>query len=197
MALGEHTCAVGVTNGRTSLLKTELTTLAEPFCDSSFELPPAGMSGAGGWHTAWSGVNKYLVKRGLVETQGSPKFYGLTEQGWAVVASLRGQQPPQQQPPQPPPQQPPMQPEEPDGPSARPPAPATRVPALPNQPCAHSSDPTDILVEAAVRAAKGASDLQQRWHPEYATSLQTQAQHRAAAEQWQVTLLLDNRCDSL
>lgn len=62
------------------------------------DLPYAGTGGGGGYsavpsgggfHTAWSGVNKMLVGKGLVAVRSSPRLYSLTEAGWATVATLQ------------------------------------------------------------------------------------------------------------
>jgi hypothetical protein len=96
IALAEHTTAppcpdqpalAGISSGsgRTELLKSELIEFAQPLCDASFDPPPPGTGGGGGYsavpaggagggfHTAWSGVNKYLVGKGLVGTRSSPR----------------------------------------------------------------------------------------------------------------------------
>jgi crossover junction endonuclease MUS81 len=68
-----------------SMTKAQLIEKAQPYCDSSFTVPPDPSK----YFTAWNSM-KTLLQRELIYTQGHPlKKYSLTEEGWEVAKALK------------------------------------------------------------------------------------------------------------
>ncbi|KAL2852719.1 ERCC4 domain-containing protein [Aspergillus pseudodeflectus] len=68
-----------------SMTKAQLVEKAQPYCDSSFTVPPDPSK----YFTAWNSM-KTLLQRELIYTQGHPlKKYSLTEEGWEVAKALK------------------------------------------------------------------------------------------------------------
>ncbi|KAL3453359.1 ERCC4 domain-containing protein [Aspergillus insuetus] len=68
-----------------SMTKAQLVEKAQPYCDSSFTVPPDPSK----YFTAWNSM-KTMLQKELIYTQGHPlKKYSLTEEGWEVAKALK------------------------------------------------------------------------------------------------------------
>ncbi|KAI8141059.1 hypothetical protein BJV82DRAFT_671051 [Fennellomyces sp. T-0311] len=70
-------------NNLVNATKEQIVRLAEPHCDSSFDMPAPG-----GSYTAWNSI-KTLMSKDYVYKHGSPARYTLTETGLAMAQQLK------------------------------------------------------------------------------------------------------------
>ncbi|BCR84797.1 crossover junction endonuclease MUS81 [Aspergillus chevalieri] len=72
-------------NASQSMTKAQLIEAAQPYCDSSFTVPPDPTK----FYTAWNSM-KTLVQKDLVYEHGRPlRKYALTEEGWEVAKRVQ------------------------------------------------------------------------------------------------------------
>lgn len=72
-------------NASQSMTKAQLIEAAQPYCDSSFTVPPDPTK----FYTAWNSM-KTLVQKDLVYEHGRPlRKYALTEEGWEVAKRIQ------------------------------------------------------------------------------------------------------------